>query len=114
MIMDMRTSLPGIYRTHAEDLPAPFEHYKMRDRGNDRFFRAGNHPPVHQGTEENDRAGTDTLVLDELAKGHEHVFPVIDPHDKDPAELTFRILHKIRFLFWYSYGLCGFISSMTR
>jgi hypothetical protein len=110
--MDMRAAFTRINSSYTKDFPTPLKHNKMRDRGNYRLFWSGHHPPVHQGAKEEDRACLDSFVEDELAQRDKHIFAVIDPHDKDPAELTFRILHIIRFPFWYSYGLCGFISYM--
>jgi hypothetical protein len=84
----------------------------MGDRRYYGIFRSGYHSPVHQGAKEEDRAGLDTFVTDELVQRNQHIFAVIDPHDKNPADLPFCVLHIIRFPFWYSYGLCGFISYM--
>jgi hypothetical protein len=112
MIMDVRATFTRINSSYSKNFPTPLKQYKMRDRGYYGIFRSGYHPPVHQGTEKKDRAGLDTFVIDELVKRNQHIFAVIDPHDKNPPDLPFCILHIIRFPFWYSYGLCGFIFYM--
>ena len=66
----------------------------MGDRGYYRLFRPGYHPPVHEGTKEEDRSSTDRFVVDKLAQGDQHILAIINPHDKDPSELAFRILHR--------------------
>jgi hypothetical protein len=112
--MDMRTSFTWINSSYTENFPPPLKQYKMRDRGYYRVFGSGYHPPVHQGSEKKDRAGLDTFVTDKLAQRNQHIFAIVNPHDKNPADLSFRILHSIRFPFWYSYGLCGFIAFMIK
>jgi len=52
--MDVGAALARVDGADAKDLPATFEHHKMRDRGNDRFFGPGDHPATHQGTKELD------------------------------------------------------------
>src|SRR5512137_1735203 len=99
MVMDMRTALARIDRADTKYLPPAFEHDKMRDRGDDRLFRAGHHASVHQGPEKVDRSGLDILVKDELAQREQHILAIVNPYDKDPADLPLRILHVIRFPF---------------
>src|SRR5512137_2788245 len=113
MIMDMWACFSHVNGSQTKDFPSSFKHNKMRYRGDDRLFWSGYHSSTHQGAKEKDRPGMDAFVEDELAKRDEHIFAIIDPHDKDPAELSFRILHILRFPFSYSYGLCGFISYMN-
>jgi hypothetical protein len=47
----------------------------------------------------------DAFFGNEPAHRGKEVFPVIDPYDKDPADLSFRILHIFRFPPNGSYGL---------
>jgi hypothetical protein len=61
----------------------------MGDGRDNRFFRSRHHTPVHQGSEEMDRSGLDILVNDKLAQREEHILAIVNPHDKDPADLPF-------------------------
>ena len=100
MIMDVRAAFTRINSSYTKDFPTPLKHNKMRDRGYYGIFRSGYHSPVHQGAKEEDRAGLDTFVTDELVQRNQHIFAVIDPHDKNPAEsaLLYIAYNQIPFL----------------
>jgi hypothetical protein len=40
-----------------------------------------------------DRSGLDIFFRDELAQREEHILAIVNPYDKDPANLPFCILH---------------------
>ena len=68
MKVNMRPIVTRIDSSDTKDFPAPLEHNKMRNRGYHRLFWSRYHSSVHQGAQENERAGLDIFVVNELAK----------------------------------------------
>ena len=95
--MDMRAAFSRVDGADAKYLPPAFEHDKMRDRGDDRLFRPVTIRPFIRAPRKWIDPAWIFLSMDELAQREQHILAIVYPHDKDPAELPFRILHMIRF-----------------